>query len=297
MPSRFGVGFILLFWLGTMSYVGYHDVLPWFFATAQPPHVDPADEATPPVTIRWAIYRGDERVGSLATRTEFVPIDGTYRYVKTYRDLKFDFGKLIGVRIPQLITTMRMTRAGELLEQTMTGEMQATFGGVNMGTATAEITGTVRDGHLHGHCKIKSPISNIDQPLEPVPVPTESVLNPLMPVGRLHDVRPGRWTVREIDPLSDAVNVLVREVAKKSAQESKLLEAMLGRRESHELLAEVKETPERLTRPDGSEVLCWVIEYRREDAQARTWIGKSDGRVWRQEASGFGEKLRFEREE
>jgi len=153
MPSRVGIGFILLFWLGTMSYVGYHDVLPWFFATAQPPRVDPADEATPPVTIRWGIYRGEERVGSLATRTEFVPADGSYRYIKTYRDLKFDFGRLIAVRIPQLITTMRMTRGGELLEQTMSGEMQAALGGANMGTATAEITGTVRDGTCTGTAK------------------------------------------------------------------------------------------------------------------------------------------------
>ncbi len=297
MPSRVGIGFILLFWLITMAYVGYRDVVPWFLATAQPPRVDPADEATPPVSVRWSIYRGEERVGSLSTRTEFVPADGSYRYVKTYRDLRLDFGKLIGVRIPQLVTTMRVTRSGELLEQTLSGEMQAVFGGVNMGTATAEVTGVVRDGQLHGHCKIKSPISTIDQPLEPVPVPAESVLNPLMPVGRLHDVEPGRWTVREIDPLSDAINVLLREVAKKSAQESKLLEAMLGRRESRELLAEVKETPERLTRPDGTDALCWVIEYRREDAQARTWVRKSDGRVLRQEASGFGEKLRYEREE
>jgi hypothetical protein len=299
MPSRVGVGLILLFWLGTAALVGYRDVWPRLFSDGPPPlRIDLADEAAQAVPARWTVHRGEEQVGTLITKMEYVTTDDTFRFVNSYRSLKFDFGKLVGVEVPHLETVVRVTRSGDLREQQMTGELVAKFGGVPIGTATAEVTGVVQNGQLVGQCKIKSPISNIDQPLEPVPVPAGQVMNPMMPVGRLRDVQPGRrWVIREVDPLREAMDVLFRELAKKQGQNSKLLEMLPNGDRNRELLAEVMGTPEKLTRKDGTEVECWVIEYRREDAQARTWVSKDDGRVLRQEASGFGEKLRFERED
>lgn len=299
MPSRVGVGFILLFWLGTAALVGYREVWPRLFSDGPPPlRIDLADEAAQAVPARWAVYRGDEQVGTLITKMEYVGSDDTFRFVNSYRNLKFDFGKLVGIEVPQLETVVRVTRTGDLREQQMTGELIAKFGGVEIGRATAEVTGVVRNGQLVGQCKIKSPLSNIDQPLEPVPVPAGQVMNPMMPVSRLRDVQPGRrWVIREVDPLREAMDVMLREVAKKSGQDSKLLEMLPKGDRDRELLAEVKGSPEKLTRKDGTEVECWIIEYRRDDTQARTWVSKDDGRVLRQEASGFGEKLRFERED
>ena len=40
-----------------------------------------------------------------------------------------------------------------------------------------------------------------------------------------------------------------------------------------------------------------MIEYRADEVQARTWVSTADGRVLRQEASGFGERLRFDRQD
>jgi hypothetical protein len=299
MPSRLGVGLILLFWLGTAAVVGYRDVWPRLFSDGPPPlRIDLADEAAQAVPARWTVYRGEQPVGTLVTKMVYVPEDDTFRFVNSYRNLKFDFGQLVGIEVPQLETVVRVSRAGDLREQHMTGELVATLGRVEVGKATAEVTGVVRDGQLVGRCKIRSPVMTVDQPLEPVPVPAGQVMNPMMPVGRLRDVQPGRrWVIREVDPLREAMDVLLREVAKKSGQDSKLLGALPGGDRDRELLAEVKGTPEKLTRKDGTEVECWVIEYRRDEARARTWVSKEDGRVLRQEASGFGEQLRFERED
>jgi hypothetical protein len=120
------------------------------------------------------------------------------------------------------------------------------------------------------------------------------VLNPMMPVRRLRDVQPGRrWVIREVDPLRDAVSILLREAAK----DSQVALSALPRPENRELLAEVRPTPEKLVRDGGQAVECWVIEYRGEDVAARTWVSVADGRVLRQEAAGLGEQLRFERED
>ncbi len=299
MPSRGGVALILLFWLGTAAIVGYRDVWPRLFSDGPPPlRIDLADEAAQALPARWTVHRGDEQVGTLLTKMEYVTADDTFRFVNSYRNLKFDFGRLISVKVPQLETVVRVTRSGELREQQMSGELVAELGRVELGKATAEVTGVVQNGQLVGHCKIRSPVANVDQPLDPVPVPAGQVMNPMMPVGRLRDVQPGRrWMIREVDPLREAMDVLFRELAKKSGQDSKLLESLRSGNRDRELLAEVKGTPETLTRKDGTEVECWVIEYRRDEAQARTWVSRQDGKVLRQEASGFGETLRFERED
>jgi hypothetical protein len=47
----------------------------------------------------------------------------------------------------------------------------------------------------------------------------------------------------------------------------------------------------------GEDVSCWVIEYRRKEPVARTWVRASDGKVLRQEAFEKGESLTFERED
>ena len=40
---------------------------------------------------------------------------------------------------------------------------------------------------------------------------------------------------------------------------------------------------------NGEAVSCWVIEYRRDEPVARTWVRASDGKVLKQEAFQKGE--------
>jgi hypothetical protein len=298
MPSRLGVGFILLFWLAATAHVGYREVWPRLFSDGPPPlRIDLADEAAQALPVHWDVYRGDQRVGKLTTRMENVPEDDTFRFVNTYTGLTFEFAG-VALEVPRAETTVRVTRSGELREQRMSGDLTARvrtkLGAVKLGDATTEVTGVVRGGELVGRCKITSPVGNIDRPLDPVPVPRGQVLNPMMPVSRLRDVQPGRrWVIREVNPLRDAMNLLSKEVLKSSEVAAGAIPAPT----SQELIAEVRSSPEGLERPDKEPVECWVIEYRGEEVQARTWVSTADGRVLRQEASGFGERLRFERQD
>ncbi|OWK45289.1 hypothetical protein [Fimbriiglobus ruber] len=305
MPSRPGIGLILSFWLATTAFVGYRDVWPRFFSDAPPAvRIDLADEAAQALPARWTVFRGTDHIGSLTTRMEYTPADDTFRFHNTFTQLSFDLDLAkIRIECPRLETNVRVNRAGELREQSLSGEMKLFLGvkplAVELGHAAAKVTGVVRDGTLVGDCEIFYPanatVPTITRALEPVPVPGGQVLNPMTPVGRLRDIQPGRrWVIRVVDPLRDAVYVMTRDVVK----QSELAAGALGSRpESQELIAEVLSTPERLERKLSDPVDCWVIEYRGEGVEARTWVNVADGRVMRQEASGFGEKLRFERED
>ena len=91
MPSRLGVGFILLFWLATTAHVVYHDVWPRLVSDAPPPiQIDLTDEAAQVSPTRWRVYRGDEQVGSLSTKTEYLAADDTFRFTNTFQRLKLE---------------------------------------------------------------------------------------------------------------------------------------------------------------------------------------------------------------
>lgn len=303
MPSRLGVGFILLFWLATTAHVVYHDVWPRLFSDTPPPvQIDLADEATQIVPTRWKVYRGDEQVGTLQTKTEYVAADDTFRFTNTFHKLKLD---VVGTELdfPRLETSSRVNRAGELLEQNLSGEVRVSkrVGPVSLplGDAAAEVRGQVVNGQLVGTCTLRypanSPRPTVEKPLEAVPVPAGQVLNPMSPVSRLRDVRPGRrWVIREVNPLADSLAILFKDALKGSDLASSMLPQHSP---GKELLAEVKPTPERLERAGREPVECWVIEYRGEEVQARTWVSRDDGRVLRQEAAGLGERFRFERDD
>jgi hypothetical protein len=62
------------------------------------------------------------------------------------------------------------------------------------------------------------------------------------------------------------------------------------------LVAQVSDSPRPVTW-QGQEHACWVIEYRRTEPVARTWVRASDGKVLRQESFEGGENLTVERED
>jgi hypothetical protein len=294
MPSRPVVAAILAFWLATAGYAFYRDVWPRLISSGPPPLlIDLADEASQfSAGIDWTLYRGDQKVGRLTTRTTYRDEDDTFLFTHKYKQVQFDFGTA-RVQVPELVTTTRVTRSGELREQAMEGmlKVQLAAGGagfVDLAAARAKVEGRAEGGRFVGRCELVSPLGNVSRDLDPVPVPAGQALNPLQPVNRLDRVHPGRrWVIYTFDPLAEALAALGR---------GQLGGLGLPEHRREPLIAEVLPSPQPLDRKGGP-VPCWVIEYRNGDTKARTWVRVSDGRVLRQEASGFGERVAIDRDE
>jgi hypothetical protein len=273
------------------------------------------DEATQQ-EAKWSLYREvagakPQKIGGLVTSLEYSAVDDTFWFRNHYQDVKFELGTIgpaIMLKLPKANSDIRVNRAGWLRQHYMDGQMAIELvpKGMEKGfeVATAE---PVLDAHvtkenlLVGKLRVTSTFVNIDRDLTPVTVENGQVLNPMMPVARLRDVRPGRrWVIQEVDPLRDAVGLMVKELTDKSSIPALAVGPAGG--EPKTLIAEVRSDPVTLTplsldQRQAKPVECWVIDYRGDgDVRAATWVGVADGRVYRQEASGFGEKLRFERD-
>jgi hypothetical protein len=300
MPSRGMMVLIVVAWLGVLGYVIHRDVWPRYFGDTPPNlQIDLVDEATQRAPTRWTIYRQDKSIGTLTSQMIYEEPTDSFQFVNTYSKLQIEAGTttVITIAIPRLTSTVTVSRAGQLRAQSMTGELSVLIGPLELGNAGAEVSGTVSGGELRGRCQLRYPLTaknpNIDRELDPVPVPEGQVLNPLMPVNRLQGIIPGkRWVIRQVDPMKDAVDTLIRELLKDSKVKVALPEAS-----TNELIAEVlNETVEWKPR-SGPAIPCRVIEYRSERVNAKTWVSIPDGRVLRQEAGVMGEQLRFERQE
>lgn len=290
MPSRPVQFAILLFWVGTTGYVAYRDVWPRLVASGPPPMaIDLAEEASQNTAVRWTIYRGETPVGKLVTQMKYLEADDTFRFTHDYRQVQLDFAGLV-VSIPEMTTVIRVNRAGDLKEQAVEGKLEVRLGPVPLASGKAKIGGVVTNGQLVGRCEVKSSFGDLVSDLDPVPVPSGQPLNPLQPVNRIANLRPGqRWTVHEIDPLGEAIAALVKAQLGKQGMG-------LPDRKREPLLAEVLREEQPLRWKD-EDVPCRVIEYRRTESVARTWVRASDGKVLRQEAFDKGERLAVERED
>jgi hypothetical protein len=198
------------------------------------------------------------------------------------------------VLVPDLTSVTTVTRAGDLREQSVTGRMvlQMQLRGEfhTVAEVRVKVDGRVADGLFVGRCELESDFLKVNRALDPVPVPSGQPLNPLQPLNRIANLRPGqRWVVHEIDPLKEAVAALVQEKAGEFG-------FRLPEKKREALVAEVLASPQSL-RWNDEDVACWVIEYRGGEARARTWVRVADGKVLRQEAIRDGEALALERDE
>jgi hypothetical protein len=292
MPPRTAVAGILAFWLATTGYVVYRDVWPRVFASGPPPvSIELADEARQSTPASWKLSRNGQRVGGLITQMKYLDADDAFQFTYAYRDLKLDQGD-ITLTVPEAVSEVTMTRAGELRAQSMTGKVKVGVRGAEIAEGTISVRGVVANGVLTGRAELTSDWGNLAADLDPVAVPKGGQpLNPLQPVNRLGGVHGGlQWKVYESNPLQNAVTDLI----KKKLAENGIRLPEEKRKDS--LVARVGGSPQNL-KVNGRDESCWVIEYRRAEPAARTWVRVSDGKVLRQEAFERGENLSFERED
>jgi len=290
MPSTRAIALIIAFWFATAGYVAYRDLWPVLFASGPPPvAIDLADEAAQSVPVRWSIHMsGQKKPGRLTTQMKYHESDDSFTFTNHYADLRYETGGVVVV-VPELINVIRIARGGDLREQSVDGRLEVYLGDLKFGEATARVAGMVTDGQLVSRVDATYTFAGLarqelQRTLDPVPVPTGQPLNPLQPVNRLTGIRPGRrWVVHESDPLREAIAVLINEQAGQFGLK-------LPEEKRDPLIGEVLSDPRTLDW-HNHQVACWVIEYRRDEPVARTWVHVSDGKVLKQEAFQKGETL------
>jgi hypothetical protein len=117
--------------------------------------------------------------------------------------------------------------------------------------------------------------------LPPVTVSSQgSVLMPLHPVNHVRGLRPGQtWHMPLVDPLGDALAALVP-----------------GSQPGTTTVFAKVEPQTRTLQSGKQEIECYVIEYKSDDLNGRTWVRVSDGLVMQQEATMSGDTWILQRE-
>src|SRR5947208_3396232 len=122
MPSRLAVAGIVAFWLATTGFVLYRDVWPRVFATGPPPvSIELADEARQNLPARWTLYLNGQKVGGLTTQMKYLDSEDAFQFTYRYTHLELEQSG-ITLKVPEAVSEVRMTRSGDLKEQTMTGK-------------------------------------------------------------------------------------------------------------------------------------------------------------------------------
>ena len=141
--------------------------------------------------------------------------------------------------------------------------------------------------------QFRSPWLDLDPPASHMGIADAGALNPLHPVHRLRNLRPGqRWVQPLTDPLADAQRMALSEIAKRYTGVD--FKQFAGPAKAKNLLAEVA-GPKSLEWHDEMQD-CYVITYRGDNYAASTWVRVADGLVLRQEASSSGDEWTLQRD-
>lgn len=282
MPPRPVILAIVAFWLATSVWLFQRELWPRLRPGEPPPYtIDLVDEARNSSPIRWAVYRGDEKIGKASTSVSYDETDDTFKLHGVMEQLELYRSRFPGgpvVKVQKVASMYRVSREGELREIVvdLAGSAEL-LGGFERFDLLAHVAGRVEERRFAPHGYVEWPGGKKELKADPVAVSTYgSVLNPLHPVNRILGLRPGQqWRMPLVDPLADALAAVVADTVA-----AKLPGLSSGPR----FLDAVVSGPQDLAW-GGQEVSCLVIEYKGDsEVTARTWVRVSDGLVLRQEA-------------
>lgn len=303
MPPRYLTCGIVVLWLTTTSWLVYHDLAPRLFPAGPPPFViNITDEAQPNTTIDWTIYQNGVKKGRCETILRHHAEDDTYVLHGVYKI--WDSGKVrVGAEDQKIESAYRVTRTGELrsikAKITIRQSLPFNLPGVKRYRIDAEVSGEVHEQYFQPHGSLRA--SNLDNPAEHLEIPFEltgvhvaergSVLNPLQPLHRLPNLRPGqRWSIPMVDPLAGTLHA-----SAKALLGPNLAKAIQGEAGNLTLLhAQVLSAPQVLLwgrEGEQQEIPCLVIEYEGEDIKCRTWVRQDNSLILQQEVKNRDREL------
>jgi hypothetical protein len=324
MPAKPITALIVLAWLGTLGWFSYRELWPTLFPGDTPPFViELADEVGPEIAghrtlrapdITWEIYRDDKVIGKAETHIRYFEDDDTFEFTTRIKDLSIEAPliktKLVEINSPGVENSYRLSRDGDLRQVKMTTldrlddrevtsyKSLALFGM----TVHANFVGTVVGDKLYRRVTLELPfVGKVEPVLEPVPAPEGSVLNPLQPVPKIKNLKPGRrWRMQVMNPMADLIQPIAQAIADKP-----LVKRMSGKKDDFQvpqlssgpkyLDAEVLDETAELKINDELH-RCYVIEYRGDERPAHTYVRIRDGAVMRQEAYAFGTLIALQRQ-
>jgi hypothetical protein len=284
MPPRLLCLAVVAFWLATSSWLFYRELWPKMRPGEPPPYtIDLVDEARQHTTpILWTVYRGQKKIGKARSWVSYRDSDDTFELHGAMDRLELYRGPLGTVSVQKAANMYRINRDGELRE--LSADIVASVDvpiAPQAVSLKAHVDGQVQGRRFEPRGWVEWPGGRKDLQSEPVALSAYgAVLNPLQPVNRILDLRPGqRWRMPLVDPLGAAVNA-----------------AMPGFPSGPRVLDAVVLPEIQSLSWDGHDVPCLVIEYSGDsDVSARTWVRESDGLVLRQEARQ-GDLLILERD-
>jgi hypothetical protein len=294
MPARHLVLAIVLFWVGTSGWLFYRDLWPYLRPGDAPPFtIDLAFEAQrQSSTSSWRILRGDKGIGMVHTEVRYRDEDDTFELHSNIKQLDLEQIGPIQIQAKEVHGMYRVTRQGTLRQMTARATVEVQGRGIARGlraSALLDFNGKVHGAQFVPQGYIEFGGQREFLKLEPVEFSAQvSVLNPLHPVNRIVGLRRGQhWQQRLVDPLADSLRAMV--------QKDPALDLVVQKNQGVKVLqAEVQSQLQTLTW-DNAQVPCLVIEYRSDDLAAHTWVREIDGKVLRQEATLWGERLVLER--
>jgi hypothetical protein len=265
MPPRPLTLAILAFWLATTGWLVYSDLWPRWQPGQPPPFViDLADEARNSHGVWWTLIRNGREECKVVTSIEYMPADDLFELRTRLTDGKRNSSLPVNFR--NLSLTVRVNRDGYWRSLSATFRPHLPTAGPETDPLVG-VEGTVEAGRLT--LRVQSDDLDFDHTFPPVAVQQHgTLLNPLMPLNRLPDVRPGqRWRVPLVVPLGGTFSLSEGPV--------------------QFLDAEVQSEPESLEWKQQP-VPCHVIAYRGDDVHGHTWVSQVDGLVLKQ-AITFGQ--------
>jgi len=261
------------------GWVLYKDIWPRWQADSPPPFViDLADEAQPAlVHTEWKIFvNGQDQVFHLETWVRFLPKEDSFELNSELWPRIDADGKTAKLAQFGMYNKLVVSREGELrsFNVRVTEPLPP-----HNDNDLFKIIGNVKGDSLF--TRIVFTNTGLEKPFDPVPIKNRSsVLNPLQPLNRLTNLRPGqKWRMPLVDPFGQAFSLLVPL----SSGYVRYLDA--------EVLPEVEPLAWK-----NRDVPCLVVEYQGDEATGKTWVREADGLVLRQELTVDGKSLILQRD-